>query len=213
MESVSGFSPDGPWAAGRYEPGRPKTVAASLILALLGLVVAGTAWSFGAFRIPLVDIPPAYLSPRLGLVGVVLALIGLWRVRRLRRAMVAAGVLAVVLNVGAVGLEVAASRMIPSTVTVRGEVGAQDIPIQGSVVFRGPGGHLLAATKLEPQCISVLGSGWCKASYSLPLPGRQAYVVEVDELGSRKIAYGDLVRHGFQYDIDFGAPSTWFDLW
>jgi len=30
-------------------------------------------------------------------------------------------------------------------------------------------------------------------------------VVEVDQLRARRIAYADLFRQGFQYDIDFGA--------
>ena len=125
MKSDPGFSPDGTGAAGRFDPGRPKTIAAylllaSVILALVGLAMAGIAWSFGALRIPLLGIPPSYLGSRLGLVGVVLALIGMWRVRGLRRAMVVVGTLGVLLNVVAVGLEFAGSKVIPSTVKVRG---------------------------------------------------------------------------------------------
>ena len=195
-------------------PPQPKTIAtylilASVILALVGLAMAGIAWSFGALRIPLLGTPPPYLGPRLGLVGVVLALIGLWRVRRIRRAMVVVGTLGVLLNVVAVGLEFAASKVIPSTIRVRGEVVGPSALTGRTIVFRAPEGDLLATTILgdpsEYECtwfFVISCEGW--ASYSVTLPGRRAYVVEVDQLGARRIAYGDLFRQGFQYDIDFG---------
>ncbi len=152
----------GIWAAGRHEPGRPKAIAASLILAGVGLVAA-TAWTFGALRIPLLSgilaAYLAYLSPLLGLIGIILALYGLWRAReRIRRATVLAGALGVLLNVGATGLEVAAFKVIPTSVTVRGEVFGPSELAGRTVMFRGPDGDVLAAVVMgDPSGYGCFG--------------------------------------------------------